>query len=1111
MKRKTIHEWLNDIDLGRYADIFVEHEVEVRDLQDLTDEDLRELGLPLGPRKRIQRASSKLQLPTVEKQKADIETTESDEISEPPASTAAERRQLTVLFCDLVGSTELARKLDPEDLREIMLAYQDQVVGAITLYDGYVGKFLGDGVMAFFGWPTAFEDAAARATNAGLEIMAGLEANSNVKGDNLRTRVGIATGDVVIGDLVGQAATDVEAVTGQPPNLAARLQAVAKPGEVIVDTTTKRLLGNAFDLKELGGQRLKGYDRPIDCWRVKGVVNTETRFAATRSIKDLRFVGRDVELAALVAGWKSAVSSRGRAVIISGEAGIGKSRLVEALIDEIGLDAHFRLRFQCSPYHTNSSFYPIIRQLEYAGKFTNDDNDMARIDKIESLLSVAVKNVKPVVALIANLLSVPFIDRYGPLELTAQQIKRRTINALLAQITGLAYQRPLLLVLEDAHWIDATSAELIRLVFDELDNLGILIVITQRPTQGSMFSDETRASTIQLERFGERQSGELIEAIIGQNIPHSFAKQIIARTDGIPLFLEELTQSLLERGASLKIETQDIPESLQGTLLARLDQLSQKAREVARVSAVIGRDFTLDLVDHITDYDAREISEAIEELLKARIFVRKDSSQNTSLRFRHALIRDTAYRAQLANQRRKTHRLIATALLNSFQELTNSEPETLAYHASEANMVEVAIDNWRKAGESSTNRLANIEAVGHYQNALTELQKITSSEERDRAELLILLALGVPLVAATGYASDKVEQNFRRAETLCLQLGDAENLFSVRRALWNFFLDKPDYKTGNELAKVLLDAAKTANDPEETMLAYRAVQSVCLYTGDLVGSQKAGEAGIILANDPNRVANPGKYGEDASITLRIYLGWAHLFQGRIKTGLEYCEESVQLAQDKGHPLNEAFARTTICIAYRFLNDVEKCMMEAEILGAVCEQHDIVFWLAAKIILSGWCKGQTDKVEEGLEDISKGQELWRSTGSRIHGPHWHSIAADVCRKNNLIESGLSSINSGLLEAAEIRDQWCLAELHRIKGTLLALDNSTFEAIEELKKAVKIAKKQNAKWFLLRAMNDLVKISQDPSYEKQLAQISTTFDQGWHTVDLQMSRELTKENG
>ena len=628
-----------------------------------------------------------------------------------PASSA-ERRHLTVMFCDLVGSTALATRLDPEEMRDILRSYQNAVAGEVARFDGHLAKFMGDGVLAYFGWPRAHEDDAERAVRASLAAVEAVSRLQTPAGGALAARVGIATGLVVVGDLVGDGGAQEEAVVGETPNLAARLQGVAEPGAVVISEATRRLLGDLFELDDLGPQDLRGIERPCRAFRVLREDEAESRFDARQRRALLPMIGRDQELALLLERWRQAVAGEGQFLLLSGEAGIGKSRITRALRDTLASEPHIRIRWQCSPYHTGSALFPATQHFTSAAGFTDEDTVGQKLDKLEALLDQAVDNVAEVAPLLAKMLSLP-ADRYGPLDLTPQQLRTRTLQALLGQLLGLARQRPVLLILEDMHWIDPTTLELLQLAVDAIGAARVLVLATTRPLALPGFGSHSHVTRLTLKRLGREPTSAIIKGLTGgKALPEEVMRQIILRTDGMPLFVEELTKSVLESG--LLQETNDafvltgtlpplaIPASLHDSLMARLDRLAP-IKEVAQTAAAIGREFSHALLSAVSPLTERELQAALGGLIEAELIYRRGVPPEATYVFKHALVRDAAHESLLKSTRQLLHARIVEVLE---RRLPDTPPEVTAHHAEEAGAPHKAVDYWQQAGERARQRSA---------------------------------------------------------------------------------------------------------------------------------------------------------------------------------------------------------------------------------------------------------------------------------------------------------------------------------------------------------------------------------------------------------------------
>lgn len=738
---QDINTWLRALGLGQYCDVFAAGDVDLRVLPHLTETDLRELGVSLGHRKIILAAVPESFRVAISAAGLNHLHSNDQPLPRPPLERAPERRLLSVLFCDLVGSTELSRRLDPEDLREVLRSYQDRVAGAVTRYGGYVARFMGDGVMAYFGWPCAYEDHAERAVRAGFEALGAVQL-LKPNDVELQARVGVATGLVVVGDLVGGSVREEGAVAGETPNLAARLQASARPGQLVIAEATRRLIGDAFVVEDLGKKPLKGFGTGTRLHLVKSEREVESRFHAAHAGELSPFVGRVHEVALLVERWELARAGEGQAILLSGDAGIGKSRLVQALTEKLGATPHVVLRFQCSPYHTHSTLFPIVQNLGRAADFRPGDSNQQRLDKLEHMLADVGANIRTVAPVYAELLSLDCHDRYGKIDLTPQQRKSLTLQTLVDRFVQRAAHCPVLIIVEDAHWIDPTTAELLDALMAPINRAPIMLLVTHRPSWTSEWpSLYGHVLQVSLGPLAKPQIADMVRHIAGATASAWMIDEIVGRTDGIPLFIEELARSLVEREAGVGECEVGLPATLQGSLMARLDRCQPTAKETAQIASVIGREFSRDLLARVCDFQVADLDAAVAELMAAHLVLRGGPSED-ALAFRHALIQDAAYQSLLMSRRQRYHAAIARALAEYRRETGDTQPELVARHFSEAGLPQLALPFWRRAGERALARSANNEAIDHYGKALAIAERLPDSEGREDAVLETRIALG---------------------------------------------------------------------------------------------------------------------------------------------------------------------------------------------------------------------------------------------------------------------------------------------------------------------------------------------------------------------------------
>jgi class 3 adenylate cyclase len=755
--------WLRSLGLGKYEAVFRENDIDATVLPGLSAEDLKELGIAsLGHRRKLLYAIAALRAD------AGAKTPSADIATEPNTTTVsredrAERRQVTVMFSDLVGSTALSARMDPEDLREVISAYQTCVAKTVQRFGGFVAKYMGDGVLIYFGYPQAHEDDAERAVRAGLELVAAVGALKTHA--PLQTRVGIATGLVVVGDLIGSGASQEQAIVGETPNLAARLQGIAEPDSVVIGESTRKLVGNLFELDDLGSKELKGIAGAVRAWAALRPASIEGRFEAFHATSLTELVGRVEELEMLARRWLKAKTGEGQVVLLYGEAGIGKSRLTAALLERLATEPHTRLRYFCSPQHTDSAFYPIISQMERAAAFTHDDTAQAKLDKLDALLAQSFAPQEDA-ALFGEMLSLPNDGRYPALELPPQLRRQKTLEALTKQIRALSQANPVLMVFEDVHWADPTTMEALSRTIEEIRSVSTLLIVTCRPEFEPPWIERPHVTSLTLSRLGESEIAALIDGVTGNApLPANIRDGIIERTDGIPLFVEEMTKAVMEAGTAKALEqavaaipasSVAVPASLHASLMARLDRLGS-AKEVAQIGSVIGREFSHSLLEEVAAKPEAEIQSALDRLVEAGLLISQGILPHAAYLFKHALVQDAAYGTLLREPRRALHARIADVLEDRFAEIAEAQPELLGRHYTEAGLIEKATAFWGKAGQRSLERSALLEAVAQLTRALDQLAALPSTPALRREQIGLQVAVITPLLHVKGYASPEAK------------------------------------------------------------------------------------------------------------------------------------------------------------------------------------------------------------------------------------------------------------------------------------------------------------------------------------------------------------------
>ena len=867
---KGIAEWLASIGLGEYAQRFAENAIDLSVVRDLTEQDLKDLGVLLGHRRKILRALLELE---------GAAPAPTGTAAEPVLRDKAERRHLTVMICDLVGSTALSGRLDPEDMRAVIDAYHAACARITLTYDGFLAEFRGDGILAYFGYPLAHEDDAERTVRAGLDIIAAVARLETRAAEPLAVRIGIATGVVVIGDLSREGALREHAVVGETPNLAARLQALAEPGTIVVAASTRRLLGDLFRLRELGRHEVKGIAEPIAAWAVEGVSDSESRFEAVHVAGVTDLIGREHEIDFLLERKRLAWKGEGQVVLISGEPGIGKSRLAAALFERIVGEAHTRLRYQCSPYHTNSALRPFIAQLERAAEFKADDTSEQRLDKLEALLAISGSPFEPVAPLFAALLSIPFGERYPPLALSPTQQCRRTLTALLDQFEGLARKQPILLSFEDAQWADTTSLELLDLTIERIRQLPVLAVFTFRPEFEPAWVGLPNVGTLTLGRLDRNDVESMVARVTGGRVlPAEVMKQIVAKTDGNPLFVEELTKTVLEAGILVEeangyrldgpLPPLAIPATLQDSLMARLDRLAP-VREIGQIAAAIGREFSYSLLRVSVGCDETALKNALAQLEQAELVFRRGEPPEAVYSFKHALVRDVAYESLLKSRRQQLHSQIARALEESFADIVASQPEIVARHFTQAGLVESAINYWLKAGNLALSRSANA-AVGHLEQGLKLIPDIDNPTLRNKSELLLQTSLGNSLRATKGWSTDSVKHAYTRALQLCRESGLDEHTFPAVFGLWTWNFLRAALHEAQVLAEYLMHTAEKVDGSVCKVIACEALGFTLFAQGKFVAAHTELKRSISLCEDSKAAAYLDLSAQDPRVHVRSY-------------------------------------------------------------------------------------------------------------------------------------------------------------------------------------------------------------------------------------------------
>jgi class 3 adenylate cyclase/tetratricopeptide (TPR) repeat protein len=1047
--------WLADNKLEQHADVFEANDIDLDILAELSDRDLEQLGLSLGNRRRLLKAIA-----------GRVAAVAPPKPSDPESSGDAERRQVTVLFADMVGSTALSGKIDPELLGGLIRRYQDATAGAIGRYGGFVAKFMGDGVLAYFGFPSAYEDAAERAVRAAIGILAevgGIELPDNTR---VQARIGIATGLVVVGEIIGTGSAQERTIVGETPNLAARLQALAGPDTILVSEATQNLLGGLFELELTGQHELKGFSRAVPAWRVRGEASVESRFAAIRAGRNLPLIGRAHEMGLILERWGLARQGEGQIVTVIGEAGIGKSRSIEALQEAIAGEPHTRINLQCSPYHSDSALYPVIQYLNRAAGLVTTDTPSARIEKLGVLFAQRIGSDKAAIALLAELLSIPLAGA-EPSSQTPAQRKTSTLALLIDEFLRMGESDPVLIVLEDAHWIDATTQEMLMRLTDSLGKARALALVTARPDFAAPWLARPHATLLTLGRLGRQECTQLaagIAAAHGLSVETMAA--IVAKTDGIPLFVEELTKSVMESAGG----DSTVPATLKDSLMARLDRLGE-AREVAQIAAVIGRQFTFSLLDAVASRGADALGATLVKLVAAGIVFPEERGLERSFTFKHALVRDAAYESLLLARRREWHQRIAHALEQYFADIVANEPDLLAHHFSEAGLLVKACDYRMRAGDLAVSRSAYPEAIAHFSAGL-KLAEALPTPDGLRRQLDFQLKLGAASVVVRGLQSVDVEEAYTRASEIGERLGDGPRLFQAKWGLWINANLRRKTALARERASELVTLAQRSGDDELLLEAHHCRWSTAFFQGDVKGSMDGCRNGIELY-DMARHRHLGHQfgGHDPGVCAHSQCGNSLQLAGEGQQARQHLAQSVALAEMLDHPNSLAHALHNCGMGYQLGTDRDATFTAAHRAAVLAEKFGLMPWRAGSIVLASWATAIGAGVADAARSIDA--EIGNATAAGPLPQYYLGLAAEILLAAGRPADGLAHLDRAIAGIEEPGVGFYLPEIFRLHGAcLLALDRDNKDvARSDFATALDIANRQGAVIFERRAETSL----------------------------------------
>jgi len=1113
-----ITNWLRGLGLEQYASAFHDNAIDDEVLRELTADDLKDLGVNLvGHRRKLLAAIAALrsELPSAgmpivsaERERAEQDT--------GIGTGGAERRQLTVMFCDLVGSTPLSTRFDPEDLREVIGAYHRCVADTVAEFAGFVAKYMGDGVLVYFGYPEAHEEDAERAVRAGLAIIDAVGRLATP--EQLNVRLGIASGLVVVGDLIGTGAAQERGVVGETPNLAARLLALAQPGTLIIADNTRRQIGALFEIEDLGLRTLAGFAQRQRAWRIVDESGVLSRFEALRS-EATPLVGRDQELDLLSRRWQQAKTGEGRVVLVSGESGIGKSRLSAALSGRIQSDPHIRLRHFCSPHHQDSALYPFIAQLERAAGFVHDDTVEEKLGKLRALLVQGARDENEI-ALLAELLSLP--NSAADLNISPQRKREMLFEAELHQLEALAKRRPILIVFEDAHWIDPTSRELLDVTIDRIRGLPVLLVVTFRPEFQHAWGGLPQVTLLTLNQLGGRDSAVLVEGLAGNvGLSREIVDEIVDRADGVPLFVEELTKAVLESGdsdnriaavlAANPLPELAIPATLHASLIARLDRLGPLAKEVGQIGAVLGREFGYDLLQQVAQRPAVEWRAGLDRLEEAGLLFCRGVAPQSSYLFKHALVQDAAYGTLLRARRQELHARVATALEQRFPYLVERRPELLAHHLTAAGDTERAIDQWLKAGQYAAARLAHLEALRHFERGLATLAALPESRARDGREIELQLARGLSLFTAKGLEASEAAEAYTRARDLAEQQGDAAQLFVAVYGLWQANIGSGTLFGAHDLSSRLLQLTEDEADDGLRLQAHHSAWTTCLFAGEPKAALEHCEGGRRLYDPERHRTHRQLYGgHDPGVCARYMGAQVHWVLGYPDKASAIGSEALALAEHIAHPLSLEFGLVFNAMLHVDRGEPELALERLEMAEMLVAEQRLGFVMEPRFLRGAAlsAQGAFDESVACLREALAGR-----LGAMTFRPYGFTRLAEVLASQGQHAAVIAAVTEGLEAQKETGAVRWEAELHRLEGIALIGLNRVDDGQRALEEALHVARRQQAKSYELRAARSLAQLwgerGRRAEAHELLAPIYDWFTEGFDTADLKGAKALLDE--
>jgi predicted ATPase/class 3 adenylate cyclase/DNA-binding winged helix-turn-helix (wHTH) protein len=1056
------------------------------------------------------------------------QTTQEAPPSTVPGAPEVERRQLTVMFCDLVGSTALSEQLAPEDLYDVIRAYQDVCAGVIQHFDGHIAQYLGDGLLVYFGYPFAHEDDAQRAVHAGLGMIEALgplqRRLAQDQGVQLAVRIGIHTGLVIVGAL-GTGTRQEHLALGDTPNIAARIQELTMPDTIVISEATARLIRGFFTCQPLEAHALKGMVRPVTLYRVLGATEAQNRLDVVDPKGLTPLAGRHAEVALLLERWTQVKEGFGQVLVLSGEAGIGKSRLVQVLKDHLAEESVTRLECRCLPYHQHSAWYPIIELLRRLLHWQRDEAPDAKWRKLETVLGQYGLPLEETVPIFAALLSLPDAEARYPLpHLTPLQQRRKTVETILVVMLALTDRHPVLLIVEDLHWVDPSTLEVLTLLVEHAPTIPLCLVVTCRPTFQVPWSRHSYLTQITLPRLPQAQVEQMVTSLTGgKAMPPEVLQRVVDKTDGVPLFVEELTKAILESGLlrdaadryelTAPLRAVAIPATLHDSLRARLDRLGT-AKSVAQLGAVLGRRVPYALLRAVAQQDDVSLQRELRRLVEAELLYQYGIPPRATYVFKHALIQEAAYQSLMRNTRQYYHQNVAQALVAQFPEAVETQPELLAHHYTEAGLAAQAVPYWQRAGERAGERSANVEAVSHLTQGLEVLKTLPDTPERARQELGLQLALGPSLRMIKGHTAPEVEYTYTRAYELSQHMGNDPQRFAVLVSLWRFYLNRAQLQTARGLAEQCLALAQYGQDPVQLQDAHRMLGSIAFFQGEPVSAQMHLEQGLILYDAQQGHARAFRGGMDPGVACLSVMAWALWMLGYPDHALAKIHSALALARESSHAFSLAFALNYASLLHTWRRELPLAQEQAEALIALSSEHGFIQLLGVGRMRRGWALAEQGAVEEGLAQLHQGLSTWRDNGTELGLPQHLALLAMAYRKGGRVAEGLQVLDEAMKHVAKTWERWPEAEIYRLKGECLLVHTGkrrqVREAEECFQQAIDVARRQQARSLELRAIVSMSHLwrQQGKRVEarQKLTEICAWFREGFDTPDLHEAQAL-----